>query len=102
MASSLMAPYHYVNQCWQNISEVLWHSPEGKFTEMLKIFIRDISLKITDLISQPYLPRTNALMHIFLAAIRELPVWIIILTACTRVYFIICMPYIDWCYLSYI
>ena len=32
MACCLMAPSHYLNQCWQNISEVLWHSPEGDFT----------------------------------------------------------------------
>ena len=33
MACSLMAPSHYLNQCWHMISEVLWHSPDSNFTE---------------------------------------------------------------------
>ena len=33
MAWSLMAPSHYLNQCWLIIREVLWHSPEGNFIE---------------------------------------------------------------------
>ena len=33
MASCLMAPSHYLNQCWLMISEVLWHSPDSNFTE---------------------------------------------------------------------
>ena len=28
----LMAPSHYLNECWHLISEVLWHSPESNFT----------------------------------------------------------------------
>ena len=28
----LMAPSHYLKQCWLIIIEVLWHSPEGNFT----------------------------------------------------------------------
>ena len=32
MACCLMAPSHYLNQCWLIISEVLWHSPGGNFT----------------------------------------------------------------------
>ena len=32
MAFCLMAPIHYLDQCWILISEVLWHSPEGNFT----------------------------------------------------------------------
>ena len=31
MASCLTAPSHYMNQCWQVIVKVLWHSPEGNF-----------------------------------------------------------------------
>ena len=30
--SWLMASSHYLNDCWFLISEVLWHSPESKFT----------------------------------------------------------------------
>ena len=33
MACCLTAPSHYPNQCWLIISEVLWHSPDGNFTE---------------------------------------------------------------------
>ena len=33
MACCLMAPSHYLNQCWLLISEVLWHSPDSNFTE---------------------------------------------------------------------
>ena len=32
MACCLMAPSHYLNQCWQIISEVQWHSYQGDFT----------------------------------------------------------------------
>ena len=32
MACFLIAPSHYINQCWLLISEVLWHSPENNFT----------------------------------------------------------------------
>ena len=33
MACCLMAPSHYLNQCWLIVSEALRHSPEGNFTE---------------------------------------------------------------------
>ena len=32
MAYCLIAPNHYLNQCWLILSEVLWHSPEINFT----------------------------------------------------------------------
>ena len=32
MACCLMAPSHYLNQCWLIISKVQWHSFEGNFT----------------------------------------------------------------------
>ena len=32
MACCLMAPSHYLNQCWLVISEVLWNWPESNFT----------------------------------------------------------------------
>ena len=38
MACCLPSPSHYINQCWLIISEVLWHSPEGDFTENVKDF----------------------------------------------------------------
>ena len=39
MACCLMAPSHYLNQCWLITSKVLWHSSEGNF-------IRDTSATI--------------------------------------------------------
>ena len=32
MACCLMAPSHYLKQCWLIISKVLWYSPGGKFS----------------------------------------------------------------------
>ena len=32
MACCLSAPKHYLIQCWLLIIEVLWHSPDSKFT----------------------------------------------------------------------
>ena len=49
MACCLIAPSHYLNQCWLMISEVLWHSPDSNFTENTKIFIIEMSLKFTNL-----------------------------------------------------
>ena len=45
MVCCLMAPSHYLNQCWQIIRGALWHSTE----EILKISVFDMSLKITNL-----------------------------------------------------
>ena len=36
MACCLMAPSHYLNQCWLYITEVLWQSSEGNFTVSTK------------------------------------------------------------------
>ena len=33
MACCLMAPSHYLNQCWLMTKEVLWHSLDSNFTE---------------------------------------------------------------------
>ena len=32
MACCLMAPSHYLNQCWLVINKVQWHSPKSNFT----------------------------------------------------------------------
>ena len=32
MACCLMAPSHYLSQCWLIISKIEWHSSKGKFT----------------------------------------------------------------------
>ena len=39
MACCLTAPSHYLNQCWQLSSEVLWNSPKGKFTVSVQVVI---------------------------------------------------------------
>ena len=61
MTCCVKTPSHYLNQCWQIISEILWHSTEYSFTwtlivfvthELLKMFLLDMSLKITYLILQ--------------------------------------------------
>ena len=39
MACCLMAPSHYLNQCWLLSIEVLWHSPESKLTVSAKATI---------------------------------------------------------------
>ena len=46
-----MAPSHYLNQCWLRVIEVLWYS--------LETLILDMSLKITTLWLQSYLPGVN-------------------------------------------
>ena len=56
MAYCLMAPSHYLRQCWQIISVRSSHIPlRAILQEMLKIFILDMSLKIIYL----YLPGAN-------------------------------------------
>ena len=47
MACCLMAPSHYLNQCWLIISEVQWHSYQGNLTRMSQSSITKICLKIT-------------------------------------------------------
>ena len=49
----LMAPSHYLNQCWLIISKVQWHQPS----------VTEISLKITYLKFCSNLPRANELKH---------------------------------------
>ena len=39
MAWCLMAPSHYLSQCWLIISGVLWHAPESNFTRIVQEFI---------------------------------------------------------------
>ena len=53
MAHFLPAPSQYLSKYCEIISEVFWHSP----AQEIPIF--DMSLKITNLRPQPYLPRAN-------------------------------------------
>ena len=39
----LMAPSHYLNQCWFVIRSVLWHSPRNKFHKCSMNLIRSIA-----------------------------------------------------------
>ena len=52
MDCCLMAPSHYMNQCWLIIKGVLWHSPVSNFTSAHELnpshVIRDYTLKITN------------------------------------------------------
>ena len=51
----------YLNHYWLNISEIYWHAhtPEGNFTEMFKVSVLDVSLKIAYLKLKPPLPGAN-------------------------------------------
>ena len=51
-----MAPSHYLIQCWFIISEVLWHSPECKFTASAQATILHNELKIILLELLQHLP----------------------------------------------
>ena len=55
MAWCLMAPSHYLNQCWPIIHGVLWHSPSSNFTEN----VPDNNLGL-----QPHIPGANGLTHL--------------------------------------
>ena len=76
MACCLMAPSHYLNQCWLSIKMVLWYSPI--LQEVLKISIHQISLKDTFAKLLPHLPGANAL-------IKSQMVWTGPKSACIRI-----------------
>ena len=61
MACRLMAPTHYLNQCWLLINEVLWHSPEKYFQRVPKLVFCTMSVKITLLKLLPHLSEDNEL-----------------------------------------
>ena len=66
MASCLMAPSHYLNQCWLIINKVPWHnwhSHENGFTKVFKIAISKMSLKITLSKLLPHFPGVNGLTN---------------------------------------
>ena len=60
--NSTLAPTHYLNQCWFNVSEILWHSPESNFTASAQATTCMISLNIILLKLQPHYPWANVLM----------------------------------------
>ena len=62
MACCLMAPSHYLNQCWFLLSDLLWHSAESNFTVIAQMHFGIMSLKIILLKSLPLLPGANELI----------------------------------------
>ena len=59
MTCCLTAPSHYLNQCWLNICQVLWHYLREISQEIFRISIPDIILKITNTRLWPHLPGAN-------------------------------------------
>ena len=68
MACCLMAPSHYLNQCWLIIDKVQWHSGDGNFTKDTSI-TNLFKIEITDLKFPSNLPGANELtsyVHVFI------------------------------------
>ena len=89
MACCLMAPSHYLNQCWLFVNEVLWHSPESNF----RASAETTSLKIILLKLEPHLPGANELIVAW-AILSELCVWVVFLynyKLSLRMIFIMCV-----------
>ena len=61
MAWCLIAPSHYLNQCWLIISKVLWQSPESNFTGNVQDIYPWYKFEITNFILQPHLPGVDEL-----------------------------------------
>ena len=61
MACCLMAPSHYLNQCWLIISKVLYHSLRTLSKETLRVPISKACLKIEFLKLHPNPPGANEL-----------------------------------------
>ena len=76
MAWCLMAPSHYLNQCWLLIHEVQRHSPESNFTMRTQVTSLYLSLKITLLKCLPYLPVINGL-NATERALTEFHIWML-------------------------
>ena len=66
MACCLMAPSHYLNQCWLIISEILWHAFQTAISQqMLMNLVCNMSLEITLLKLLKHLPEANELCSYF-------------------------------------
>ena len=70
-ACCLMAPSHYLNQCWLIISEVQWHI-RAISLEMSQPSITEICLKITCLKCHSNFPGANELMDVGLLSMAVL------------------------------
>ena len=73
MACCLMAPSHYLNQCWLIISKVLWLSWEGNFTRDASI--TKVCLKITCLKLHSNFPGANELISWHLVSPGHQQLW---------------------------
>ena len=62
MACCLMAPTHYLNQCWLCISKVEWHSFKRKFTRDTSAINHEIIWKIKYLNYHSNFPGVNGLI----------------------------------------
>ena len=73
MACCLMAPTHYLNQCWLTMNKVLWHSYEGIIIRRSEDTNHKTRLKFAFLRSQPHLLGINELscMLYFRATLPE-------------------------------
>ena len=61
VVTCLMAPSHYLNQCWLIIQGVLWHSLESYLTSSAMNLIRNMCAEITFLKLLPHLVGVNEL-----------------------------------------
>ena len=64
MACCLMAPSHYLNQCWLIFSKFQWHPLEGNCTKIAQLLIIKIILKINNLTFHSNIPGDNELTEI--------------------------------------
>ena len=63
MACCLMAPSHYLNQCWLKINEILQHPFQGNVYLNTQNINPQVVLEFAHLKSQPRLPGNNELTH---------------------------------------
>ena len=71
MACCLMAPSHYLNQCWLNTSKTEWHSSRASSQQIPQPSITEITCKIKYLKFHSNFPGANELKfmiisHVFL------------------------------------
>ena len=79
IACCLMAPSHYLNQCWLVISKVEWHSSEGEFTrDTSAINHWNYLKKNKDLKFHSYFPGANELKsNTWFAVSQKNMVWLL-------------------------
>ena len=63
VACCLMAPSHYLNQCWPPISEILWLRAMSHLVPKLLLWMIYLKIKLSK--SLPHLPEANELILTF-------------------------------------